>query len=151
MLDWRTLSGTHGAVSREKSIVTRLERKDSLESSVSVKKRRTLAECLRTNFSVCHSQPYIEGGKSRVQVNKEWLSVMLLSQSGDLCCALRTNVKWMLHVTERWKLISNKLCKKSLHRIPCLGSCLCRCFSQAGCSQNQCWWVSHESLRGAQS
>lgn len=58
MLACRALSGTQGTESREKSMVTRLVRTESMVSSVSVKKRRTLIECLRTNFSVCHDQPY---------------------------------------------------------------------------------------------
>lgn len=35
--------------------------------------------------------------------------------------------------------------------VPCPTRCSCRCSSLAGCCQNQCWWGSHESLRGAQS
>ena len=35
--------------------------------------------------------------------------------------------------------------------VPCPESCPCRCSSQAGCCQNQCWWASRESLRAAQS
>ena len=53
----RALSGTQGTESREKSMVARLVRTESMVSSVSAKKRRTLTECLRTNLSVCHGQP----------------------------------------------------------------------------------------------
>lgn len=62
MLCCRGLSGTQGTESREKSMVTRLVHTESTVSSVSVKKRRTLTECLRTNFSVCRGQPYRWGG-----------------------------------------------------------------------------------------
>lgn len=58
MLCCRALSGTQGTESREKSMVTRLVRTESMDSSFSAKKRRTLTECRRTNFSVCHGQPY---------------------------------------------------------------------------------------------
>ena len=57
MLGCRALSDTQGTESGEKSMVTRLVRAESMDSSVSAKKRRTLTECLRTNFSVCHGQP----------------------------------------------------------------------------------------------
>ena len=87
-LGCRKLSGPQGAVSREKSMVMRLERAESAGSSASVKKCRTLTECLRTKFSICHSRAAQRGrGGKATELAQSDLSVTLLQPSGDLWCA----------------------------------------------------------------
>lgn len=68
-------------------MVARLECMESMDSSVAVKNCRTLTECLRRNFSVCHGQPYSEGEELMAQVSKERLYVAVFPIiRGHLMC-----------------------------------------------------------------
>lgn len=79
----RGLSGTRGTESGETSMVTRLVHTESTVSSVSVKQRRTLTECLRTNVSVCRGQPHrSRWGRLMTQVKHR--DVPLIRLSGSL-------------------------------------------------------------------